>query len=357
MQKQNNVKNIIEQATRTIQGNAKKIIAMAGLSALALGGGAKDAKANTPTPTPTNEGVRQEQSIVNTEKTTPASQDKDVRYEQLQAVVRFALQHDKQDDFDVVKQQALKYMDFPAFLPVTQDGHFDKATSQKWIEACDFKKNFKHLQQYKQDLEQGVSVEEAYGTMAKNIADGDKAKEETMLQMLPAMQKALEQVNLSNVSGLGRDRTYVLLTLSLLPLGCGMLYSGAKGLKDFVDGNLIMAGGRLGLAGLISLTALGATVALEPIISPEQAQEYVSRFHQAMYNTCVEQQFEQAKKDILVKDANEAAGQVISHKNNGLGTTITETKKGKTIVEHTGNNGTERIVLSPVPRNPNVSDR
>ena len=237
--------------------------------------------------------------------------DAQMRQKQLEAVVKTAMNAGV--SLDVIAGEAAKYIDFPVYIPVTQDGKFNEQMSQQWIQAFDFEKNAPLLEQYQKDLKAGVPLDKAYGDLVKKIADGDQAKEQDLLKLLPAIEEVIGKARADNVANnfkqaLGGAAVFGLFFGSIFTIG------GLSQLeeKHVVDGALVF-GFPILLTSVVGLLS-DYTNMTSPLIKGDDFKQYTIEMHQDMYKDYVSQRVVETKDKIVVRDAQNAANDVTFYK-------------------------------------------
>ena len=288
--------------------NFKNALAVVGLTAIA-GLAPLQSKAN---------GTNQ------TEKTS-------VRQEQFQAVLRTAM--NAKMDVSAIKDEAVKYIDFPSFIPVTKDGKFDMEACQQMVKDFDIKGNFPHIKKY---LESAISLEElekmpeakgfletldsaslferpkgtmenahiglakvdkAYVELAKNIANGDKEKEQRLLNAyLPLKGTAKEMPE-------GISLPLFVSAGLLLAIGIGIV-KNSKGRDEIARSGCLTA---IVAAGFIGIGLLTGKTDSDRIEYLEKALPYA---YQAGYNAFVDRAIATEATQIVTMDTKQAAEMV-----------------------------------------------
>ena len=224
-----------------------------------------------------------------------------VRQEQLQAVVRTAMNANIGPAILNIKREAAKYMDFPSFIPVTKDGQFNESKCQQLIKDFDLKKNFPHVKKYVESLESGVSPEKAYKRLAHEVANGDKEKEAQLAEMADSLAKVAKAKSRTTPAGLYAFAG-LLLYMGLCftkgdSVGCYGEDTASCGYVSIIAGAAIIAGG-------LCFSKMADAECLE---SMEKA---LPEAYQASYNAYVERTITQEKATILKMDEKQAAEMV-----------------------------------------------
>ena len=220
-----------------------------------------------------------------------------IRQEQFQTVWRTAMNADMKPA--VVKHEAVKYMDFPSFLPVTKDGEFDEKLCQQWVKDFDVKENLPHIKEYLDSVQKGTPVDEAYMKLAKNVAKGDKEKEQNLLNAYLPLQKSMKEMPQNSPDG------YLIAGLILM-IGALAAFADAKG------GPAGGGGEGFGIAFLCVIAA-GATVAasVHYTVTDSDQIKYLEKslptVYRSIYDSYVDQTIADGKQNIVTMDAKQAA--------------------------------------------------
>ena len=191
------------------------------------------------------------------------------------------------------QQEAAKHILFPSFLPVTSDGQFDQDISRQWIKDFDAAQNIPYIRNYIRDVKHGISVDKAYGTLAKQMARGDQAKEEQLLQMFPLVQKAVQDVD-----GKTTKTTNCFHIASAL-FAISALWLLSKSQKEGSSATMMAA-----VASVIVGTALAATPSgIAHLTEPGMLENCLFQEHKALYDTYVKQQMTSNQDLMIIMDS------------------------------------------------------
>ena len=92
-----------------------------------------------------------------------------MRQEQLQAVIRTAINAGA--DLSIIREEAVKYIDFPSFIPVTRDGQFDGIKCAQWVNAFCSEENLPHIKEYLRSVKIKEFLKSAKNKIVKEVAD------------------------------------------------------------------------------------------------------------------------------------------------------------------------------------------
>ena len=217
-----------------------------------------------------------------------------VRQEQFQAVLRTAMKANM--DPLAVKDEAVKYLPFPSFIPVTKDGKFDEKLCQQWVKDFDVKENLPHIKEYLKSVEKGTPLNEAYMELAKRVAKGDKEKEQKLLNAYGPLRETMEKMPENSARG------YLFAGLILL-LGAAAVLG-----DDF---------GESGVGcGCLSVIVGGAIIAacIHGTVTDSDRIKYLERSlpaaYRSVYNAYVDQTIAAERQNIVMMDAKQAAEMV-----------------------------------------------
>ena len=224
------------------------------------------------------------------------AESKDVRQEQFTAVLK------KNITPDTIKKEAIKYIDFPDFIPVTPEGKFDSKTSQEWIKNFDLEKNFSTVKTFISDMRKGVSSKDALQKFVENVSINNSVKKEELKEFAPLIAGGIEKIRQDRDESTGA----LCLAAGFAALGIGaitMNHLKRKDMKQFFNGvELLVAGG-------IVTGALMWNFQSDSTLKKE-IKETIPKVHQAMYDGYVKQAIETGKNKIVTMDAKQAAQMV-----------------------------------------------
>ena len=214
-----------------------------------------------------------------------------IRQEQFQAVLRTAMNANM--DPSAVKDEAIKYMDFPSFIPVTKDGKFDEKLCQQWVKDFDVKENLPHIKEYLESVKKGASLKEAYMKLAKNVAKEDKEKEQKLLNAYGPLRETMEKMPENSAGG------YIVAGLILL-LGAAAVLG-----DDFEESGV----GCGCLSAIVGGTIIAACIS--HTVTDSDRVKYLEKSlpaaYRSVYNAYVDQTITAGKQNIVMMDAKQAA--------------------------------------------------
>ena len=257
-----------------------------------------------------------------------------VRQEQFQAVLRTVMT--AKMSVSKVKNELVKYIDFPSFIPVTKDGKFDEEKCQQWVKDFDLKGNYPHIKKYLETLKSAGSlksldkdvpgsyeplktldtasrfdgadimdkahielaqIDTAYAELAENIAKGDKEKEKKLLNAYLPLRATMEEMPEKSPA------RYILG--GLLVAFIGLCY-GAMDTRDKVGmttGSLFAVIG----AGLVIYGALSKTTDADRLAFLEKT---LPKAYRAGYTAFVEHTIASQKQEIVSMSVKQVAEMV-----------------------------------------------
>ena len=127
---------------------------------------------------------------------------------------------------ELPREELLKYVDFPEWMPVTPDGQYDKNKADKMFYAAGLgmSENQKAFQDYMFAVEKGANPDIEFQKFAKQITGGDAEKMAALNKIKDALQKTQESTE-------GKEMTNNFTNLCLaayLVLACSAFYFGQK---------------------------------------------------------------------------------------------------------------------------------
>ena len=151
------------------------------------------------------------------------------------------------------REELLKYVDFPEWIPVTPDGKYDLGKANEMFNAAGLNKseNQKAFQDYMFAVEKGANPDIEFQKFAKQITGGDTEKMAAVNQIKDALQKTQESTE-------GKEMTnnftnlclaaYLAVIVSCAFIGTKMEKDGFKTLGSIMKALGIVAGVITGIA-------------------------------------------------------------------------------------------------------------
>ena len=123
-------------------------------------------------------------------------------------------------DLGLPRQDMLKYIDFPEWMPVTKEGKFSSKKSLEMFHEAGLDKaeNQKILQEYMNDINAGVNPDVAFQKFAKQISGGDKEKM-TKLNAFNEILKRMHEQNKGKFPSSFSIFAYSLVAIAALSVG------------------------------------------------------------------------------------------------------------------------------------------
>ena len=182
------------------------------------------------------------------------------------------------------REDMVKHIVFPDWLPVTEDGQFDSEKAgdmfnQAGLNNRDAEVAFK---EYMAAAQKGGDCEEAFEKFAEQITGGDQGKKEVLYQVKDVLQTAQES-NPSKDLVTQRGRHWLLLGLVTL----AALANASAGIADKNEHPEI--GFIAHYVGLLSAVSAGAL-----FVRMETAKDVYFETYRQMYNTYVSQEIKAA---------------------------------------------------------------
>ena len=181
------------------------------------------------------------------------------------------------------REELLKYVDFPEWIPTTEDGKFDSEKSRKMFADAGLvdSENEKAFLDYAGAVEKGENADIAFQKFAKKITNGDTEKMAALNKIkdtLQETQKRTSKEDMTSNFGVG-SLMLTLLTVSIFTtLGQKCMRKDLSGLSSFLfSGGAAIAG------------CMGITFALDGGL-----YKSYNRVSEEIYNTYANQEIQKA---------------------------------------------------------------
>ena len=198
------------------------------------------------------------------------------------------------------REELLKHVDFPEWIPTTEDGNFDVEKANKMFNDAGLNKaeNEKAFLDYVAAVEKGENADIAFQKFAKKITNGDTEKMAALNKIKDTLQETQRRTSKEDMTsnfGVGSLMLTILTVSIFTTLGQKCMKKDLSGLSS------ILFSGGAAIAG-----AMGITFALDGSL-----YKSYNRVTREIYNTYATQEIQKAANPKIVQMDMQQAKQFI----------------------------------------------